>query len=116
MSNEPGYYEAGSFGIRIESIVAVKPVATRRAFGDNQWLGFERITAVSPSMPEFGSQADSASEEDTHSIVSGRLLTHESCRDSLAQGSQCFMLSKGCATRLRRQEGFEMAEEAMKLT
>lgn len=46
MSNEPGYYEAGSYGIRIESIIVVKEVKTRREFGDRKWLGFERFTMV----------------------------------------------------------------------
>ncbi|KAI5481864.1 xaa-pro aminopeptidase [Pseudohyphozyma bogoriensis] len=46
LSNEPGFYEEGSFGIRIESVVGVKEVTTRRAFGDKRWLGFERFTTV----------------------------------------------------------------------
>lgn len=44
MSNEPGYYEEGNFGIRIESIVAVKEVKVKNA--DQTWLGFERLTRV----------------------------------------------------------------------
>lgn len=47
VSNEPGYYEVGKFGIRIESIYLVKKVRTHRGFGcEDQWLGFERITQV----------------------------------------------------------------------
>lgn len=46
MSNEPAFYEAGSFGIRIESVVSVKEVTTPRSFGDKRWLGFERLTMV----------------------------------------------------------------------
>jgi Xaa-Pro aminopeptidase len=39
LSNEPGYYKAGAFGIRIENLIAVKPVE------DNEgWLGFETLT------------------------------------------------------------------------
>lgn len=45
-SNEPGYYEVGSYGIRIESILGVKEVSTRRGFGDTKWLGFERFTVI----------------------------------------------------------------------
>jgi Xaa-Pro aminopeptidase len=33
ISNEPGFYEEGNFGIRIESCVVVKQVKTRREFG-----------------------------------------------------------------------------------
>lgn len=46
MSNEPAYYEAGSYGIRIESVIFVKEVSTRRGFGDKKWLGFGRFTQV----------------------------------------------------------------------
>ncbi|GAA5942402.1 hypothetical protein JCM1841_004287 [Sporobolomyces salmonicolor] len=45
-SNEPGYYEAGAYGIRIESVIGVKEVKTRRDFGDRKWLGFERFTMI----------------------------------------------------------------------
>ncbi|KAL8281074.1 hypothetical protein RQP46_006432 [Phenoliferia psychrophenolica] len=46
ISNEPGYYEIGSFGIRIESVIGVKETATRRGFGDKKWFAFERFTTV----------------------------------------------------------------------
>ncbi|GAA6046932.1 hypothetical protein JCM3770_003436 [Rhodotorula araucariae] len=45
-SNEPAYYEVGSYGIRIESVLCVKEVHTRRGFGGPRWLGFERLTMV----------------------------------------------------------------------
>lgn len=45
VSIEPGFYEEGQYGIRIESIYLVKEVDTRRQFG-GQWLGFERITQI----------------------------------------------------------------------
>ncbi|GAA5965072.1 hypothetical protein JCM3765_004847 [Sporobolomyces pararoseus] len=45
-SNEPAYYETGSYGIRLESVLGVKEVDTRRNFGDKKWLGFERFTTV----------------------------------------------------------------------
>jgi Xaa-Pro aminopeptidase len=34
ISNEPGYYEDGSFGIRIENVIMVKEVETAHKFGD----------------------------------------------------------------------------------
>ncbi|BGP10131.1 hypothetical protein JCM10049v2_006014 [Rhodotorula toruloides] len=46
MSNEPGYYEERAYGIRLESVLIVKEVKTRRDFGDGRWLGFERVTMV----------------------------------------------------------------------
>ena len=44
ISNEPGYYKQGEYGIRIENLVLVveKPVAG----GDKETLGFETLTYV----------------------------------------------------------------------
>ncbi|KAF8217671.1 putative Xaa-Pro aminopeptidase P [Mycena galopus ATCC 62051] len=44
VSNEPGYYADGSFGIRIENIVLVRKVNTPQNFGDKGYLGFEHVT------------------------------------------------------------------------
>jgi len=44
LSNEPGYYADGKFGIRIESIVLAKKVNTPNRFGDVDYLGFEHVT------------------------------------------------------------------------
>jgi Xaa-Pro aminopeptidase len=42
LSNEPGYYKAGEYGIRIENLVLVEPRAIPGAEGE--WLGFETLT------------------------------------------------------------------------
>ncbi|RWS28994.1 aminopeptidase-like protein, partial [Leptotrombidium deliense] len=46
LSNEPGYYEDGKFGIRIESLVLVKKAETKYNFGDTNFLKFDTITLV----------------------------------------------------------------------
>ncbi|KAJ1032748.1 hypothetical protein NDA16_000769 [Ustilago loliicola] len=46
LTNEPGFYEEGHFGIRTESLLAVKRIDTHRNFGGVPWYGFERITQV----------------------------------------------------------------------
>lgn len=46
ISNEPGYYEDGNFGIRIENIIMVKEIETKHKFGDKPYLGFEHVTMV----------------------------------------------------------------------
>ncbi|KAG6844837.1 hypothetical protein H0H87_003268 [Tephrocybe sp. NHM501043] len=46
ITNEPGFYNEGKWGIRIESALAVKRVRTRGEFNGNVWLGFERLTCV----------------------------------------------------------------------
>lgn len=43
ISNEPGYYKTGGYGIRIENLVAVR-VETEKAESGKRWLGFETIT------------------------------------------------------------------------
>ncbi|HSG34791.1 MAG TPA: aminopeptidase P family protein [Sphingomonadaceae bacterium] len=42
LSNEPGYYKAGEYGIRIENLVLVEEREVQGAEGD--WLGFEQLT------------------------------------------------------------------------
>ncbi|GAK65021.1 aminopeptidase cytoplasmic [Moesziomyces antarcticus] len=46
LTNEPGFYEEGHFGIRTESLLAVKRVHTHRGYGGVAWYGFERVTQV----------------------------------------------------------------------
>ena len=44
LSNEPGYYKTGAYGIRIENLVLVEAREIAGAEGD--WLGFETLTLV----------------------------------------------------------------------
>ncbi|KAI0127512.1 metallopeptidase family M24 [Xylariales sp. AK1849] len=46
ISNEPGFYEDGKFGIRIENIIMVRKAKTKYSFGDKPYLGFEHVTMV----------------------------------------------------------------------
>ncbi|CAN8071692.1 unnamed protein product [Agarophyton chilense] len=46
VSNEPGYYEEGSFGIRIENLLFVVKRQTDFQFGGNTYFAFERLTYV----------------------------------------------------------------------
>lgn len=46
ITNEPGYYEDGEFGIRIENIMIVKDIKTAKNFGGTGYLGFEHVTMV----------------------------------------------------------------------
>ncbi len=43
ISNEPGYYKTGGYGIRIENLVVVR-VETEKAENGKRWFGFETIT------------------------------------------------------------------------
>lgn len=44
VSNEPGYYKAGAYGIRIENLVTV--VESRMESGGRRWLAFDTLTCV----------------------------------------------------------------------
>ncbi|KAI5259573.1 hypothetical protein E4T42_00099 [Aureobasidium subglaciale] len=44
ISNEPGYYEDGAFGVRIENMFMVTEKKTTHQFGDKPYLGFEHVT------------------------------------------------------------------------
>ncbi|KAI1789426.1 Creatinase/aminopeptidase [Ganoderma leucocontextum] len=44
VSNEPGYYADGRYGIRIENIVIVRDAHTPNNFGDKGYLRFEHVT------------------------------------------------------------------------
>eukprot|EP01043_Picozoa_sp_COSAG02_P057162 COSAG02_NODE_6894_length_3302_cov_1.871995_2_plen_189_part_00 len=46
LSDEPGFYKSGEFGIRIESDLVVVSADTRFAFGARPWLRFEYLTKV----------------------------------------------------------------------
>ncbi|KAI9098950.1 hypothetical protein K1719_024717 [Acacia pycnantha] len=46
VSNEPGYYEDYSFGIRIENLLYVRDMETPNRYGGIQYLGFEKLTFV----------------------------------------------------------------------
>ena len=43
---EPGYYEDGNFGIRLENVLVVNDAETEFNFGDKGYLQFEHITWV----------------------------------------------------------------------
>jgi Xaa-Pro aminopeptidase len=59
ISNEPGYYKTGGYGIRIENLVAVTPVEIAGA--ERELYGFETLTlcpidkrAIEPSLLDGG--------------------------------------------------------------
>ncbi|KAK0629842.1 peptidase M24, structural domain-containing protein [Bombardia bombarda] len=46
LSIEPGYYEDGAYGIRIENMAIVREVKLEHCFGDKPYFGFEHVTMV----------------------------------------------------------------------
>ncbi|XP_030850914.1 xaa-Pro aminopeptidase 1 isoform X1 [Strongylocentrotus purpuratus] len=54
-SDEPGYYEDGEFGIRIENVMFAKEAATEHQFNDYTYMTFEMISMVpfEPTLIDF---------------------------------------------------------------
>ncbi len=46
LSIEPGFYQDGAYGIRIENLAIVREAETKHTFGDRPYLGFEHVTMV----------------------------------------------------------------------
>ena len=46
VTNEPGYYEAGAFGIRLENVMVVDWAKTRHSFNNVEFYNFETVTMV----------------------------------------------------------------------
>ncbi|ESK92563.1 aminopeptidase p [Moniliophthora roreri MCA 2997] len=44
VTNEPGYYADGKFGVRIENVMLVQETKTPNNFGDKGYLALERVT------------------------------------------------------------------------
>jgi Xaa-Pro aminopeptidase len=61
VSNEPGFYEEGAYGIRIENLVTVTP-PTEISGGDRPMLGFETLTLAPIDRSLIASELLSADE------------------------------------------------------
>lgn len=46
LSNEPGYYREGAFGIRLENLITVRPAPALPGQDDRPWLDFETLCFV----------------------------------------------------------------------
>ena len=46
VSNEPGYYEDGRFGIRLENVIRTVSASTKHNFNGKGFLRFEDVTLV----------------------------------------------------------------------
>ncbi|XP_063818716.1 xaa-Pro aminopeptidase 1 [Pseudophryne corroboree] len=75
LSDEPGYYEDGSFGIRIESLVLVVPAKTKYNFQERGSLTFEPITLVPIQTKMIN--VDLLTEKEVHWVND----YHKKCRD-----------------------------------
>jgi Xaa-Pro aminopeptidase len=77
VSNEPGYYRSGAFGIRTENLVIVEPHPTPEG-GERELLGFETITRAPIDRrlidPELLDARERAWLDDYHATVRADLI------------------------------------------
>jgi Xaa-Pro aminopeptidase len=77
VSNEPGYYRSGAYGIRIENLVVVEPRPTPKG-GERELLGFATITRAPIDrrliVPELLDEEERAWLNDYHARVRADLI------------------------------------------
>lgn len=78
VTDEPGYYEDGNFGIRLENVLVIKEADTKFNFGDKGYLAFEHITWA-PYQKKLIDQSLLTPEE-----IEWVNSYHSTCRDILA--------------------------------
>ncbi|KZS98318.1 Creatinase/aminopeptidase [Sistotremastrum niveocremeum HHB9708] len=83
LTNEPGYYYEGHWGIRIESALVVRRVQTKGNFQGDVWLGFKRFTQV-PIQTKMVRASMLSKEEKQWIKAGGSSSDHnEECRRNL---------------------------------
>lgn len=95
ISNEPGYYEEGEYGIRIENLLVVEEVKTQNRFGDRPYLGFRPMTFVPIQTELIDLEMLTSSEQkwidEYHAEVREKILpriTETDVRDWLIRNTQ----------------------------
>ena len=77
LSNEPGYYQSGAYGIRIENLVIVEARPTPEG-GERELLGFETITRAPIDrrliVPDLLDETERAWLDDYHASVRADLI------------------------------------------
>jgi len=86
LSNEPGYYRAGEYGIRIENLLLVRPPEAVGG-GDREMLRFETLTLAPIDrrliVPELLTEDERAWIDAYHAQVHAKLAPHSN-GDALA--------------------------------
>lgn len=99
LSNEPGYYKAGSFGIRIENLVIVVPLSIDGA--EEDMLGFETITfaPIAQNLVETAllSPAEADWLDAYHAVVFEKLAPGMSADDRVWLEAACAPLDRAAA-------------------
>ncbi|KAL4640196.1 xaa-Pro aminopeptidase 1 isoform X1 [Arapaima gigas] len=81
LSDEPGYYEDGSFGIRIENVVLVVPATPKYNYRNRGSLTFEPITLVPIQVKMINTEMLTKKEARLNLICDWLNEYHKQCRD-----------------------------------
>jgi Xaa-Pro aminopeptidase len=96
LSNEPGYYKAGEYGIRIENLVLVVDKEIEGA--DKEMLGFDTLTFVpiEPALIDVSMLSDRELDwlNDYHAEVLAKIGPQLSGEDKAWLERQCAPLSR----------------------
>ena len=90
LSNEPGYYKPGAYGIRIENLVAVKRMETPEG-GERELLGFENLTRV--PLDRRLILGDILTEDERHWIDSYHRLVRQDLETQLSGPAKDWMMA-----------------------
>lgn len=83
VSDEPGYYEDGSFGIRLENVVLVVPFKTKYNFRNKGSLTFEPLTLVPIQLKMINTDLLTQKERDWLNDY------HKECRETVGAELEC---------------------------
>jgi Xaa-Pro aminopeptidase len=100
---EPGYYEDGKFGIRIENVMVVADAATPHRFDGMQFLCLENLTLVRPACMSARPHAASVQVPYDAALIDAALLTAAERAYVDAYHAECWRcdarcLSVGCGS------------------
>lgn len=94
VTNEPGYYHDGHFGIRIENVMLVVPAATEHNFQGTKFFAFEQLTLVPYQHKMIDVFLLTQKEIDQVDSYHQRILHHLSGR--LSEGAQEWLERSCC--------------------
>jgi len=94
LSNEPGYYREGAFGIRIENLIVVQPASALQGADDRDMMAFETLTYVPIDKRLIKADMLSGGERDWLNVYHAQTLDILS---PLVTGETLDWLTRACA-------------------
>ena len=112
VTNEPGYYADGQFGIRIENVMLVREAKTPNNFGDKGYLGFEHVKMWVTTLIRFCHTSHPSSQVPYQHEACGSIAA-ECRRKEMVELLACGSFGEDFSTSPERRQGAEVAGEGM---